>query len=375
MKFHISTKTLKEWLDIVNHATASISTTPILENILIKANFKNIVLTSNNLEMAIEHVISENIKIDSEGSFCVPSKIFTNYISLLDDDNIYIELLKDESIEIKTESWNVKIKGNNAEDFPLIPTVKENNSFELSGKVIRKSIEKTIFSSAEWNIRPTLAWIFIALDKNKAKFATTDSFRMTEYKVSLEKEFNSNFSQILPNKAAFELRSILDDSQDVKITVWDSQIVFQFENTKFYSRLLNWKFPDYEWFFPTTYSTKSVLNRIDLMQSLKKINLLSKENNYSIKVSFSNETWILLETSETQIWEWKISLVWTVEWDDNIIWLNSEYFLECLSVIDTTHVSISFESPLSPILITPVNDEINKKDNSSFKSIIMPLKI
>jgi DNA polymerase III sliding clamp (beta) subunit (PCNA family) len=71
---------------------------------LIKANYSNIVLTSNNLEMAIEHVISENIKIDLEGSFCIPSKIFTNYISLVDDDNISIELLKDESIEIKTQS-------------------------------------------------------------------------------------------------------------------------------------------------------------------------------------------------------------------------------------------------------------------------------
>jgi DNA polymerase III sliding clamp (beta) subunit (PCNA family) len=37
-----------------------------LENILIKANYNNIVLTSNNLEMAIEHVITENIKIDLE---------------------------------------------------------------------------------------------------------------------------------------------------------------------------------------------------------------------------------------------------------------------------------------------------------------------
>jgi DNA polymerase III sliding clamp (beta) subunit (PCNA family) len=37
-----------------------------LENILIKANYNNIVLTSNNLEMAIEHVITENIKIDIE---------------------------------------------------------------------------------------------------------------------------------------------------------------------------------------------------------------------------------------------------------------------------------------------------------------------
>ncbi|MDR1945245.1 MAG: hypothetical protein LBQ59_04195 [Candidatus Peribacteria bacterium] len=66
MKFSIKTIELKKGLDIVNHATAAISTTPILENILLKVNFKNIVLTSNNLEMAIEYIISEDIKIENE---------------------------------------------------------------------------------------------------------------------------------------------------------------------------------------------------------------------------------------------------------------------------------------------------------------------
>ncbi len=375
MKFQIDTRVLKNGLDIVNHAVSSMSTTPILENILLKVNYNHIVLTSNNLDMAIEHVIHDNITIHTEGSFCVPSKIFTNYISLVEDDSISIELLSDTSIEIKTDSWNIKIKGNDANDFPVIPWVKENSTFSLNSTIIKKSIEKTLFSSAEWNIRPTLAGIFIALEWNEARFASTDSFRLSEYKITLEKAFEGSFNQIIPNKTAFELKSILEDNIDVKVVVWENQIMFLFENTKFYSRLLNGKFPEYGWFFPTTHSTKSVLNRIDLIQSLKKINLLSKENNYSIKVSFSNENGILIETSETQIGEWKITLVGSIEWDDNIIWLNSEYFLESLWVIDTTHIAIRFESPLSPILITPVNDEGSKKENATFKHIIMPLKI
>jgi DNA polymerase III sliding clamp (beta) subunit (PCNA family) len=66
MKFKIQTEVLKKGLDVVNHATASITTTPILENILLKVNFNNIILTSNNLEMAIEYVISDDLKIDTE---------------------------------------------------------------------------------------------------------------------------------------------------------------------------------------------------------------------------------------------------------------------------------------------------------------------
>lgn len=374
MKFSISTQSLRKWLEVVNHATASISTTPILENILLKVNYKSIVLTSNNLEMAIEYVINENLTIETEWAFCVPSKLFTNYINLVTDDEVKIELLNDESIKISTWSSKLKIKWIESNEFPLIPSIREEVSLNISWKIIKKAIDKTLFSSAEWNIRPTLAWLYVNIKNNAVIFASTDSFRLSEYKTFLANAAQNDFSQIIPSKTCNQLKSILDDEDEVKIVSWDNQVAFLTGNIKIYSRLLNGKFPDYVWFFPTTYSTKAEINRIDLIWALRKINLVSRENNYSIKMSLSNERWIELETSQTQIWEWDVTLVWVVEWENNIVWINSTYFLEVLSVIETTHVSISFESPLSPILISPIADP-EKELKDSFKHIIMPLKI
>jgi DNA polymerase III sliding clamp (beta) subunit (PCNA family) len=93
-------------------------------------------------------------------------------------------------------------------------------------------------------------------------------------------------------------------------------------------------------------------------------------------MSFSAENGILLETSETQIWEGEVQLVGSVEWEDAIIGINSTYFLEALWVIETTHISLQFENPLAPILLLPVPDEGAKKAlPGQFKHIIMPLKI
>ena len=375
MKFSIKTSQLKKGLDIVNHATASVTTTPILENILLKVNFNNIVLTSNNLEMAIEYVISDDITIAQEGAFCIPSKLFSSYIALITDDEVHIELLNDSSIRLETVSWKLKIKGFEADEFPLIPAIKEEVSLSLSGEVVRKSIEKTLFSSAEWNIRPTLAGISVNISDAETTFASTDSFRLSEFKTHLDASIWHSFYGIIPNKTASQIRSILSDNDTVKIVSGESQIAFIAWNTKIYYRLLNGKFPDYKTFFPSSYSTKAEVNRIDLIGALKKINLISRENNYSIKMSISSETGILLETSETQIGESDVRLVGAVEWEDNIVWVNSTYFLEVLGVIDTTHISVSFENPLSPILITPVTDPEKAKSTDSFKHIIMPLKI
>lgn len=375
MKFKISTEKLKKWLEIVNHATAAISTTPILENILLKVNYNNIMLTSNNLEMAIEYNIFEDIEIEKEWAFCIPSKLFSNYINLVQDDEIKIELLSNESIKISTWSWNLKIKWFDASEFPLIPTIREEISLNILWWIIKRSIDKTLFSSAEWNIRPTLAGLYVNIKNNEVIFASTDSFRLSEYKTILKENVGTNFSQIIPSKTCNQIKSILWDKEEVKIVSWDNQIAFLTWNTKIYSRLLNWKFPDYTSFFPNSYSTKAEVNKIDLIWALKKINLVSRENNYSIKMSLSWSRWIELETSETQIWEWDVTLVWVIEWEDNIVWINSTYFLEVLWVIETTHISISFESPLSPIMISPVTDPEKWETNNSFKHIIMPLKI
>ena len=199
MKFEITTKHLQKWLSVVSHATAGITTTPILENILIKVNYKNIILTANNLEMAIEYVLDDNVKVISEGAFSVPSKLFGWYIGLLQDDSVSIELKWGDALEIKTESGKTKVKGISADDFPVIPGVKQELSLSLKWKVVRQSIEKTLFSSAEWNIRPTLAGLFVNISGSETTFASTDSFRLSEYKSILDTPNDVSFSQIIPN--------------------------------------------------------------------------------------------------------------------------------------------------------------------------------
>lgn len=111
MHFSVDTKIFKQALSIVNHATANVSTTPILENILIKVRESGIMLTSNNLEMAIEHIIDSNFNVHREGDFSLPSKLLTSYVGLINEDSVEIELTENETVLVKTSSSDFKIKG------------------------------------------------------------------------------------------------------------------------------------------------------------------------------------------------------------------------------------------------------------------------
>jgi len=220
MKFQISTQELKNALDTVSHATASITTTPILENILITVSYNSVVFVSNNLEMAIEYTVSEWINIDTEWSFSIPSKIFSNYVWLLQDDNLNIELFPDDSLQLKSDSGSIKIKWIEAWEFPLVPPIQEEVNFDITGNILKKSIEKTLFSAAEWNIRPTLAGLYFRVLGKEIIFASTDSLRLSEYKIVHEKDMNVDFSQIIPSKTCSAISRMFSDTSEIKIVSW-----------------------------------------------------------------------------------------------------------------------------------------------------------
>ncbi|MDD2917325.1 MAG: hypothetical protein PHH70_05790, partial [Candidatus Gracilibacteria bacterium] len=88
MRFTIDTKVLKEAIDVVSHASTVSNMTPILENILISAQYKKIVLTANNLEMAMEYVVDTGVDVEVEGNFTVSAKFLASFVGLVQDDRV-----------------------------------------------------------------------------------------------------------------------------------------------------------------------------------------------------------------------------------------------------------------------------------------------
>jgi DNA polymerase III sliding clamp (beta) subunit (PCNA family) len=59
--------------------------------------------------------------------------------------------------------------------------------------------------------------LYVNINNNEIIFASTDSFRLSEYKTILQEKSENNFSQIIPSKTANQLKSIIGDNDEVKI--------------------------------------------------------------------------------------------------------------------------------------------------------------
>jgi DNA polymerase III subunit beta len=323
--------------------------------------------------MAIEYVIDSHVEIESEGAFTVSSKFLTSFISLVSDERVTISLVGGSSLEFTTPSSETKIKGIDASKFPLIPGFKAENPFRLTAPDLKRAIEKTLFSTAEGNIRPTLAGIFLAVREGNVVFASTDSFRLSEFILKSAADASAPVSGIIvPAKTAAELSRILSEDGHVELFVSDNQLLAVYGNVKIFSRLLNGHFPDYRAFFPKGYSTKGVILRADLIQAIRRMNLISRENNFNTRMAFRADSGIELSTGDTEIGAGRIAIPASIEGEDTTIGLNATYLLEALGVMKEDYVSLDFETNLSPIVVRGVPAEDSKQ---SYRHIIMPLKI
>jgi DNA polymerase-3 subunit beta len=372
MRFRIQTDIFRRAIEATGHATSTNNLTPILENILIDAQFKRLVLTGNNLDMAIEYIVEKGVEVEAEGRFTLSSKFLMSYIALVQDSEVTVELEKGGSLMFRTKSGETKFKWISADKFPSIPPIPTLTPIIVSATSIKTAIEKTLFSTADGNLRPMLAGIYIRGVEGALVFASTDSFRLSEFRVESESTgFHTPI--ILPEKTANELKGLIsDETKNIEIYTHESQILIIIGSIRLTSRLLSGKFPDYEAFFPREFQSKSTIMRSELTNALKQANLISRQNNYNTRIRSKHEWIIEISTGDTEIGASSISISGSVEGQEDIIGVNSEYLLQALSVIREDYVSFEYKNPLSPIVVRGVAGENQKQQ---YRHLIMPLKV
>jgi len=368
MKLFCSQRDLETGLNIVNKAISSNNTLPVLNNILVKAEGKKLYFSATNLEIAISYFVEADVR--SEGAITIPAKLITSYISLLTDEKVELSISDGMTLLVQSSTSTTKIKGISADEFPLIPKVDAEHSFNLNTTELDNAISETVFAASTNVSRPVLAGVYFLVDGDGMKMVATDSYRLAERGIVLDKKIEGRFACIVPAKTISELGKITNraDSKEVAVSVSKNQILFKVGNVELVSRLIEGKFPEYDRIIPKEGKTKLEVSVEDLSLVLKRVSLFAKENNNSVKLSATNDGKMTISTDETKVGEEKAEVAVKVEGENNKISLNSQYMLDVLTYITDDKIKIEINDKLSPAVIKPI-----KRENYIY--IIMPLKV
>ena len=356
-------------INSVVKAVASKTTMPILEGILIQTNDNEIKLTTNDLEIGIEYVM--NCEVAEQGSCVVNATMFSEIIRKLPDSEIHIRLNSNNLLEIECEGALYKLTTMNPDEFPELPKIEVENSIELEQGVLKSMIRKTIFAVSTEENRPIFTGCLFEVENNKLNLVAVDGFRLALRSIYLPTKSN-NFSAVIPGKTLNEVNKILSDSfENVKIGIAKNQALFEMDNCKVVTRILDGEFLNYRTVIPNNWETRIRVNKNNLQNSFERISLISsssieKEKKYPVKLSVDIGKLIISCTNQTG--EAKEELFVSSEGKNMEAGFNPKYFLDSLKAIDEEEIFIELGSNISPCLVKSV-------ENSDYVYMILPIRL
>jgi len=386
MKITCTQENLNQGLGFVSHIASKNTSLPILSNVLIKAEKGSLSLTTTNLEMGINCLVRG--KIDKDGSYTVSSKLFNDYVSLLPNQKIEIEL-KDDFLEIKCEDQDTKIKGNSAEEFPLIPQVEKKNPYICKISDLLNALSQVIFAVSVSETRPEISGIYFNFSDNVLTLTATDSYRLAEKKIKLKEKGKEAKEVIIPARTIMELFRILsglvgtgettdEEANNNKLEIYfeDNQVLFVVNNVELVSRIIEGQYPNYKQIIPTTHKTRAIIGVSDFIKAVKTAALFSRTGIYDINLEFKDGKFIVSSTN-SQLGENKSKLESKIDGEDNKIIVNFRYLLDGLQNIDSTDVILEMTDINNPCLLKPAESLDEKKQAiaaEDYLYIVMPIK-
>ncbi len=356
-------------INSVVKGVASKTTMPILEGILIQTNDNEIKLTTYDLEIGIEYIMECEVK--EQGSAVVNAIMFSEIIRKLPDTEIYISVNDKNLLEIECEGSLYKLATMNPDEFPELPKIEVENSIEVDQNVLKNMIRKTIFAVSSEESRPIFTGCLFEIENNKLSLVAVDGFRLALRSIYLNKQTN-NFSAVIPGKTLNEVNKIISDSfEPIKIGVAKNQALFEMDNCKVVTRILDGEFLNYKNVIPSNWETRVKAEKSSLQNSFERVSLISsssveKEKKYPVKVQVDIGKVIISCTNQTG--DAKEELYVATEGKNLEAGFNPKYFLDSLKAIDDEEVYVEFGTSISPCLIKSV-------ENNDYTYMILPIRL
>jgi DNA polymerase-3 subunit beta len=354
---------------------------PILENILLQTDHGMLKISATNLEIGV--FIKIGAKIEKEGTITIPARLLSNFVNNLPPENTVSLSVEDQTLYIESGASKAQIKGLPSHDFPIIPEMQGEFLFSLPAQKIKEIIPQLSVCVSPDSARAELTGINLTMYKDEIRLAATDSFRLAEAIVDFKKENNQSYavliektdSIIIPaNTFAEVFRVIGNETQDIKVSVEESQIFFQVDNVRIVSRLINGKYPEYRQIIPQKFATKALLDRESTLRAVKISGIFTSSKSGEVKITIDAKNGeAIVRSKAEEVGENETVLKAEIEGPSQDAVFNPRFMADGLQSIPTPRFVLLMNSGTSAAVLRMVQGEKNE-EISSYTYIIMPIK-
>ena len=374
MKFVVSSTELLGHLQGISRVISSKNTLPILDNFLFNLSGNDLEITASDLESTlITRMKLENTQGD--GMIALPARILLDTLKEFSAQPLTFDINPDTmAVEISSENGKFNVVGQNGIDFPALPVIKKDKKFEftINAEVMLAGITKTLFATADDELRPVMGGIFIEASPEKITFVASDAHKLVRYqRTDAKAEDNASF--ILPKKPASLLRNILPREEGpFTVEFDDKNAFFNLNEYKVVCRLVEGNYPNYNSVIPKNNPRKITIDRVELYNTLKRVSVFSNQASNLVKLQLKgNQAMVSAQDIDFSISAYE-RIKCQYDGEEIEIGFKSVFLLEILANIASQDVMIELADPTRAGLFLPAETENESED---LLMLLMPMMI
>jgi DNA polymerase III subunit beta len=374
MKFVVSSTELLGHLQAISRVISSKNTLPILDNFLFNLSGNDLEITASDLESTlITRMKLENTQGD--GMIALPARILLDTLKEFSAQPLTFDINPDTmAVVISSENGKFNVVGQNGVDFPALPSIKKDKkfSFTINADVMLAGITKTLFATADDELRPVMGGIFIEASTDKITFVASDAHKLVRYQRS-DAHADDNASFILPKKPASLLRNILPREEGpFKVEFDDKNAFFNLNDYKVVCRLVEGNYPNYNSVIPKNNPRKITVDRVEFYNTLKRVSVFSNQASNLVKLQLKgNQITVSAQDIDFSISAYE-RIKCQYEGEEIEIGFKSVFLLEILANIASQDVMMELADPTRAGLFLPAETENEAED---LLMLLMPMMI
>ena len=370
MKFIVSSSYLLKQLQVLGSVINSSNTLPILDNFLFELDNKTLTVSASDLETTM----SATLEIDStsKGSAAVPAKLLLDILKTFPEQPLTFTVEENSTIEISSNSGKYAIAHAPGEEFPKAVSLDNPSSTLVPADVLATAISKTIFAAGNDDLRPVMSGVFFQFSPEGLIFVATDAHKLVKYaRTDVKASQVADF--IMPKKPLNILKNILGASEsEVTIEYNDSNATFSFDSYVLTCRLIDGKYPNYEAVIPKENPNKLMINRVLLLNSVRRVAIFSNKTTHQIRLKIDGAELNISAEDIDYSNKAEERLTCDYQGDDMQIGFNSRFLSEMLTNLQSDEIMLEMSMPNRAGILTPID---GLDEGETVTMLVMPVML
>jgi len=275
---------------------------PILQNVKLIVGEEGATLLATDMEVAIRLNVP-GIHVESPGNAVLPVSRFGSILRETSDAKLSVEADAQGTL-VRGQRSEFKLPGENPDEFPEVASFSDENYHELSARLLRELIRRTLFATDTESSRYALGGVLLEFEPDKIIAVGTDGRRLAKMEgpcQSVGTCEGDDQATIVPAKSMQLIeRAFTDLDSEVRIAAHANDIMLQSPRAMVYSRLVEGRFPKWRDVFPSRGEAIQIELAVGpLYSALRQAAIVTSEESRGIDFTFGDGTLVLSgETAE-----------------------------------------------------------------------------